>query len=592
MLNMKTRHFLAFLTVFCLAGPFLSATDIRSIDTEVWLHKNGNAVVHQRWDVTITGGTEWYIPIENLGDRYIHDLSVFEGDRKYESDGRAWNSDRSLAQKMFRCGIAEKRNGVELCWGQGKVGDHVYDIIYIIDNLIKVSSDGEDYMFNWQFLNDEWSASPQHVSMKMYNMADSTQVWVAGEEGNMGIWVFGCEADYSVEDGVVVIESTEPLGYSDYLTVMMRFDKGMFDPFTTDSRTFEQLCEAAFLGSDYFLTDDDGEPREQKSFLVQLGNFILFMGGFFLGIFLIFFFIPRMIIKYWRKWTGLRYKKEYFGQKRIRGWWRDVPFNGNLCAAYSLLDYGDHLSGGDSLFSQLIGAYFLRWVHKGLVVCEKDAEKEGRMNLRFTKATPDENKINDPLELKVYKGARLASGSNLLLEDNEFKKWSEKNYRTVISWQEEAKSAGRKVWMPFSVEKRCQLVQFRNYLEDFTLSKVREAPEAALWEEYLVFAQLFGIADKVSKNLEKLYPELYRDYLNRAHTGSAGDLFRSVRSSSASLLSAAISERNSRSYSSYSNSSSSSSSSSSRTRYYGGGGHSSHSGGGGHSGGGHGGGSR
>ena len=587
---MKTRYFLAFLAVFFLTGPFLSATDIRSIDTEVWLHKNGNAVVHQRWDVTITGGTEWYIPIENLGDRYIRDLSVFENDRKYESDGRAWDSDRSLAQKMYRCGIVEKKNGVELCWGQGKVGDHVYDVIYIINNLVQVSSDGEDCMFNWQFLNDEWTSAPERVSMKLYNMADSTQVWVAGEEGNMGIWVFGCEADYSVEDGVAVIESTEPFDYYSHMTVMMRFDKGIFDPFTTDSRTFEQLREEAFLGSDYFLPDEDGEPAPHRSFLAQLGFFILFLGGFFLGIFLLFF-IPTMIIKYWRKWTGLRYKKEYFGKKRIRGWWRDIPFNGNLSAAYSLLDVGDRLSEGDSLFSRLIGAYFLRWVHKGLVVCEKNADNEERMNLRFTKASPDAYQTNDPLEQKIYKGARLASGDNLILEDNEFKKWSEKNYTTVIGWQDEARRVGREAWTPFSKEKRCQLIQFRNYLNDFTLSKVREAPEAALWEEYLVFAQLFGIADKVSKNLEKLYPELYRDYLSRAHTSSAGDLFRSVSSSSASLLSAAMHERNRHTTSSYS-SSSSSSSSSSRTRYYGGGGHSSHHGGGGHHGGGHGGGSR
>ena len=586
---MKTRYFLAFLAAFCLAGPFLSATDIRSIDTEVWLHKNGNAVVHQRWDVTITGGTEWYIPIENLGDRNIRDLSVFEGERKYESDGRAWDSDRSLAQKMYRCGIAEKSNGVELCWGQGKVGDHVYDIIYIIDNLVKTSADGEDAMFNWQFLNDEWSAKPQHVSLKLYNMADSTRVWVAGEEGNMGIWVFGCEADYGVDEGEVHIESTEPFGYLDYLTVMMRFDKDMFAPFTTDSRTFEELREEAFFGSDYRLEEEDDEAKT-KRFLGQVLRFFLFLGGFFLAIFLIFVLIPATIVKYWRRWTGIRYKKDIFGQKRITGWWRDVPLGGNLSAAYSLLDSGDHLSGGNSLFSRLVGAYFLRWVHKGLVVCEKDKDKEGRMNLRFTKASPDGYKSDDPLELKIYKGARLASGGNLLLENNEFKKWSEKNYTTVISWQDEARSAGRKVWQSCSNEKRCQLVQFRNYLEDFTLSKVHEAPEAALWEEYLVFAELFGIADKVSKNLEKLYPEIYREYLSRAHTSSTSDLFRSVSSSSASLLSAAISERNSRSYSSYS--SSSSSSSSSRTRYYGGGGHSSHHGGGGHSGGGHGGGSR
>lgn len=582
---MKKRLFLALLAAFSLAAPGLSATEIRDVLTEVWLHKNGNAVVHQRWDVTITGGTEWYIPIENLGERNIRDLSVFEGNRKYESDGRSWDSDRSLAQKMYRSGIVEKRNGVELCWGQGKVGDHVYDIIYIIDNLIQASADGENDMFNWQFLNDDLSAPPQHVSMKLYNLADTTHVWQAGEGGNMGIWVFGCEADYSVQDSVAVVESTEPFGYSDNLTVMMRFDKGLFNPATTDSRSFEQMRDEAFYGSNYRLDDED-EAARSKRFLRHLRNFFLFLGAFFLVVLI----IPALIIKYWRKWTGRRYRKVYFGRTKIRGWSRDLPLSDNLTAAYSLLCCGDHLANGDDLFSQLVGAYFLRWVHKGLVRCEKDPEKEGRMNLRFTKATPEGYEPKESLEKKIYRAARLAAGSNLLLENAEFKNWSEKNYSTVLGWEIDAKFGGKKIWEPLSMEERCKLVQFRNYLEDFTLSKVREAPEADLWEEYLVFAHLFGIADKVSRNLEKLYPELYRKYISNVSTSSYSELFRSVGSSSASLLSAARHKRDSNSYSSYS--SSSSSSSSSRTRYYGGGGHSSHSGGGGHSGGGHGGGSR
>ena len=34
---------------FCLFGAALSATTIRSVDTEVYLHKNASAVVYQRW---------------------------------------------------------------------------------------------------------------------------------------------------------------------------------------------------------------------------------------------------------------------------------------------------------------------------------------------------------------------------------------------------------------------------------------------------------------------------------------------------------------------------------------------------------------
>ena len=75
------------LVLFCLSALLLtcvslSATDIRSIHTDVYLHKNGNAVVYQRWDVTITGGTEWYIPVQDMGQRSIRSFRVFRHQRR------------------------------------------------------------------------------------------------------------------------------------------------------------------------------------------------------------------------------------------------------------------------------------------------------------------------------------------------------------------------------------------------------------------------------------------------------------------------------------------------------------------------------
>ena len=37
----------------------------------------------------------------------------------------------------------------------------------------------------------------------------------------------------------------------------------------------------------------------------------------------------------------------------------------------------------------------------------------------------------------------------------------------------------------------------------------KEVMEVKLWDEYLMFAYLFGIADKVAKQLKNMYPEIY-----------------------------------------------------------------------------------
>ena len=56
------------------AALFSRAQEIRDISTTVNLFRTGNAQVIQKWDVTVTSGTEWYIPIDNPGKSYIHDF--------------------------------------------------------------------------------------------------------------------------------------------------------------------------------------------------------------------------------------------------------------------------------------------------------------------------------------------------------------------------------------------------------------------------------------------------------------------------------------------------------------------------------------
>lgn len=48
----------------------------------------------------------------------------------------------------------------------------------------------------------------------------------------------------------------------------------------------------------------------------------------------------------------------------------------------------------------------------------------------------------------------------------------------------------------------------KRYMEEFSLLKDREVPELVLWEKYLVYATVFGTADKVIKELKIIYPEI------------------------------------------------------------------------------------
>jgi len=48
----------------------------------------------------------------------------------------------------------------------------------------------------------------------------------------------------------------------------------------------------------------------------------------------------------------------------------------------------------------------------------------------------------------------------------------------------------------------------KRYMQDFSLLKDREVPELVLWEKYLVFATVFGIAHRVIKQLKVVYPQI------------------------------------------------------------------------------------
>ena len=56
----------------------LSAQEIRDIDIRVVVAKDGSATVTTDWDVTVTSGTEWYIPVGNLGPMKVTSLKVSE----------------------------------------------------------------------------------------------------------------------------------------------------------------------------------------------------------------------------------------------------------------------------------------------------------------------------------------------------------------------------------------------------------------------------------------------------------------------------------------------------------------------------------
>ena len=550
------------------ASALLAGQEIRDIDETVVLRSDGTARITQVWDLTVVSGTEFYLPFDHLGPMSIDSLSVSENGVEFFSEGDGWDTDRPRERKRGRCGIVRKDNGgVELCWGQGDYGDHVWTVSYIVKGLVMQMGEYDGLYFS--FVNPGLAAPPRHVKVQLINETGGPE-WTFE---NVKVWGFRSESEIFVEEGVVRAESLAPFGTNSAMTVLVRFDKGLFNPAVKYDGDFEEVQKMAFEGSDY---KDKLTFSDILTFVVAVLMILIFspLGWIILGtLYLLYLAFTYYIL-------GWKYQKSIYGQRRIAGWYRDVPLQGNVSAAYYTLAKGDRWGKDPS--KNLIGAYFLRWVLDGTVQVLPDQGRRDRVNLSFEK----EKHLEDPVENDLYKMVREASGSNLILEAGEFEKWSKKSFKRVSNLPEREKTRGLKWYQDRHYtgisgklneegqEQARHLIEFKNFLEDFTLSGERGAIEATLWRDYLVFAALFGIADKVAKEFEELYPVEFTQFAQNAGLGGVtfSDLSRMSQNISASAMRNAFAEKAAHS----------SSSGGGSWRSSGGGGHFS-SGGGGHS---------
>lgn len=478
--------------VLCLAGIFTALLSyayspaIRQIKVDVELFDNGSALVQEYWDVCVASGTEWYLVRDNLGDIVIDNLQVSdESGLQFRNVGE-WDVDRSLEWKTGKCGIVHKRKGVELCWGVGSMGDHKYKVSYTMSNVLKSLNDYD--MLHIQFVSPGLSSAPQQVEVRLWSKGR------AFDTSSCRAWGFGYEGRCNFVDGQVLLSSSGRFRSNSSVIALMRFDKGMFHPVSQRDTDFQSVLDKALEGSD----GSDEDDLSPGAFLAAV-------------LFLITLLVILAVLAH------RAYIKSILGcREKEVNWHRDPPFNSDLVVSNHVLK----LLGKSTKRSSLASAQILRMLYQGYLDVNKD--KKGRIEISFNeeKGVPEEGVC-----ASLYKMMLQASGKDRILQEKEFSKWSSSHGKQVSNWvklcEDEAKgrlSENRwQIGWKFSSkgqEESRNLLGFSKFLNDFTLMKEKDTQEAALWEEYLVFGALFGIADKVAKQLKDINPELFGEVVN------------------------------------------------------------------------------
>jgi len=602
-INTAIFNLFFFLSAFIITTQ-VSANTINNIEMDVYIDANGNASITEVWNGVLNQGTEGYRPYTNLDNSTISNFSVSDETGIQYENLSSWNTGASFDNKAYKSGLHYISNGVELCWGISEYGNKTYTLKYVISNFVSQYTDTQGIYFN--FINLDQNVGNAKITIHS-DMDFSLE--------NARIWAFGNNGTINFEEGKIVLNSNGYLSSSQYMVALVRFESNLFNINNISNKSFDDVYDSAMSDVDESELENDSENISPGSIFFTMIFGILSMLVFNPIIWLLVIFLVLKTKKgsNWIWGSGKDSNSLDFGEygkilpndDQIN-YWREVPCNKDLERAY-WVSYNYNVVSATTLREGIIGAILLKWIKDGLITVSKTRKglfnfKDNNYAIDFTNMQYASNEI----ENKLFGMLKEASGFNEVLEVKEFEKWCKKNYGKIQSWfldfnlmeQAELEKQGlitssqeettgmfgsKRIITTKKVDQKLreeaiQLKGLKKFLLDFSMMPEREYFEVHIWEEYLIYAQLLGIADKVEEQFSKLYPKFDEEtnlntkittiaIRNMVHLGYSGyeegRRLASIRSSSSRTRDYSGSSRSSggggRSYSSGGSSSSGSS---------------------------------
>ena len=493
----KLKYLLIISIVFLFGINNVSANELKSLDIEIYIDENGDAEVTEIWDMYVDKGTEVYKPM-NLGDRKLTDFTVEDETGRIFTNIN-WDINKSFSQKKYKNGINYTSDGIELCWGMGSYGKHTYTISYKLSDVVTNYTDAQATL--WKLVNDSMDPAPNEVNIEIssYYDLDDTEVWAYGYEG----YVY-------VQNGKIYMEAEDGINKNQYVVLLAKFPTSTFNASRTEDKTFDELYKQSEEGK-----FDNDELSIFELFIIFI--YPVFMIGFV--IFTVNLANTQFIGKYNHNGKNKKLKKE-------ANFYRDIPCD-NIFRAYLI----SNIYSMNKNRTDFLGSVLLKWIKEKqieILVNPNDSETKKKKNYKvdFTKEYMGTNEV----EKSLYYMFKEASKDNYL-EKNEFEKWCSKHNKKILDWfknvikDERQKMVNeglltetkekcfiffkRKVYVIDDKlrDEGLKLYGLKKFLHEFTLIKERQPIEVKIFEDYLIYAQMFGNAKEVAKQFKKLYPE-------------------------------------------------------------------------------------
>ena len=506
------KKILLFLLMFFGISSVYAKDTIESMNIDIYIKNDGTAVIKEIWNTNLSGNksyTEGYKQYFNLGNSSINNYTVsMDGTTFTTIDD--WDIDASFNAKAYKAGIHYTSSGDELCFGITEYGKHTYELNYEVTNFVN-NIEGNQLVY-WAIVPHEFSFPVDTLYVKIHSdfaYSDKLDVWGYGYDGYAYVY-----------DGYIEMSTKKDLAPEEYMVVLIKFPEGTFETNSTIDNDFDYY---------YSMAEEGASPNAPSKIEEILSTIIpaIFSFGF---IALMTFLVIKgsSSAKAGTKtFNYTRAPKKLPGDKDINAF-RDIPCNKNLYETYWVgLNY-DIVKNKTAL----LGSLLLKWINENKIeiksVTSKILKKESKAVV-----FKDNIEFDHPLERKIYEWMNIASEDGVL-EKDEFKKYCNKHYNKVLKWFDEVMDdqtakliqthgvtvdvkttlgfKNKKYYIePKMREEAIELKGLKKFLNNFTNVKDKSAIEVKLLGEYLMYAQLFGIADKVAKEFKRLYPDVLTD---------------------------------------------------------------------------------
>lgn len=495
-----------FTLVLFLLPSIILANEINNIDMDIYVDNNGTAHVTEKWTVKAKNNTEFYKQYKNLNESSITNYKVNMNGKNFELVD--WNINASFEEKAYKYGYNYIYDGVELCFGISNYGNNNYTLSYDITNFIYNTSDNYQLAY-WNLIQPS-SDMIDNVNIKIHSdfkYSDTLDVWGYGKYG----------APCYVYDGVIEMTSEGAIGSNEYMTILVKFPANSFNTTATMINDFNYYLDMANEGATPY------KHKNNNRILSAIAEALPIVLG--IGLPLIVIILRSMLHK--KKKYG--YKNNKTIDKANTPLFREIPCNKDMYYANCLVSLNDKLYK-EYQETNIFGAIILKWVKENKVTFKVDPKgifnkDSGTMDLTLNPT------FDDPLEKELFDIMYSASKDGIL-EPKELENWCDNHYtkffdlfKRINKREIEKLKANNHIYIRTNsneckyknvmddtiYEDSIQLYGLKKYFDEFTKIDTKEVIEVHLWDEYLMFAYIFGIANRVAKQLKDLYPEVLND---------------------------------------------------------------------------------